>query len=116
VDLLLKWGTQSALMVAMLAEKPQTINETSLQTAVSGVSAAALQAGPESPLQQTIPASQPVSKAGKLLDLAMFCCLLGGAVAICRAMKMEDAIDGMLCLLGALAGCSLLCYLYFRAE
>ena len=49
-----------------------------------------------------------------MLNVAALGCLVAGAVAIIRAVEMERVGDGLLCVVSALAACSLVCYLYFR--
>ena len=56
------------------------------------------------------------SKAQSVLNFAALGCLLAGAVGILRALEMERAGDGLLCLLGSLAACGLVCYLYFHKD
>ena len=54
------------------------------------------------------------SQAHPVLNVAALGCLVAGAVAIIRAVEMERVGDGLLCVVSALAACSLVCYLYFR--
>jgi hypothetical protein len=31
-----------------------------------------------------------------------------------KSIEMDRALDGLLCLIGSIAGCTLLCFFYFR--
>jgi CHASE2 domain-containing sensor protein len=51
-----------------------------------------------------------------LIELAFAGLLLAGALATVKATRMENPTDVVLCLLGALSGCGLLCYVYFLRD
>jgi hypothetical protein len=51
-----------------------------------------------------------------LIELAVTGLLLAGALAIAKATRMENPKDVLLCLLGSLSGCGLLCYVYFLRD
>jgi hypothetical protein len=51
---------------------------------------------------------------GILLNLAGLGCLIGGAIGIIQAVEMEQAGEGVLCLLASIAATSLVCYLFFQ--
>ncbi len=60
--------------------------------------------------------SQRHSTAQTVLNFAALGCLLAGAIGIVKAVEMEQAGDGLLCLLGSLVACGLVCYLYFHQD
>jgi len=51
-----------------------------------------------------------------LMELVVLVLLLAGAFAILKAPGMPNPKDAMLCLLGSVSGCGLLCYLYFLRD
>jgi hypothetical protein len=51
-----------------------------------------------------------------ILEFAVFGGLLAGAAGIVKATQMDRPADILLCLLGSLTGCGLVCYFYFRRE
>jgi len=53
---------------------------------------------------------------GVVLELAVIFGLLGGAFGIYKATQMTQALDIVLCLLGSVGGCGLVCYLYFCRD
>ena len=65
---------------------------------------------------QETAAPRRTAKPHGALEFTALCCLSAGAVAILRAVEMERAGDGLLCLLSSLAACGLVCYLYFRRD
>jgi UDP-N-acetylmuramyl pentapeptide phosphotransferase/UDP-N-acetylglucosamine-1-phosphate transferase len=54
------------------------------------------------------------SPAETTLNFTALGCLVAGIVGIIKAVEMQRATDGLLCVLGSLAACVLVCYLYFR--
>lgn len=61
-------------------------------------------------------APKRASAAEATLNFAAVGCLVAGMVGIIRAVEMQQASDGLLCAIGSLAACALVCYLYFRNE
>jgi len=58
----------------------------------------------------------PVAKSGSFLDYAVLGCLIGGALAIIKALEMQQALDALVCLPASVGAVTLVCYLYFRRE
>jgi predicted outer membrane lipoprotein len=56
------------------------------------------------------------STAQTVLNFAALGCLLASALGILKALEMERVGDGLICLLGSLVACGLVCYLYFRND
>ena len=56
------------------------------------------------------------SPAETTLNFTALGCLVAGVVGIIKAVEMQRATDGLLCALGSLAACVLVCYLYFRHD
>ena len=56
------------------------------------------------------------SGAEATLNFAAAGCLVAGMVGIIKAVEMQRASDGLLCVIGSLAACALVCFLYFRNE
>ena len=52
----------------------------------------------------------------RLLNFAGGACLLGGGIGILQATQMERAIDIVICLVGSLAVCCCICYLWFTER
>lgn len=65
-------------------------------------------------LEETTPAA--ISKESSLLDYAVLGCLIGGALAIIKALEMKQALDALVCLPASVGAVTLVCYLYFRKE
>ena len=51
--------------------------------------------------------------SNRLLNFAGGACLLGAGIGILRATEMERAVDIVICLVGSLAVCCCICYLWF---
>jgi hypothetical protein len=67
--------------------------------------------------QEQLPATrQAANHGGASLEFAVFGGLLAGAAGIVKATQMQRPVDILLCLLGSLTGCGLVCYFYFRRE
>jgi len=49
----------------------------------------------------------------RLLNFAGGACLLGGGIGILKAAEMDRAIDIVICLVGSVAVCCCICYLWF---
>ena len=58
----------------------------------------------------------PVSNSSSFLDYAVLGCLIGGALAIIKALEMKQALDALVCLPASVGAVSLVCYLYFRRD
>jgi UDP-N-acetylmuramyl pentapeptide phosphotransferase/UDP-N-acetylglucosamine-1-phosphate transferase len=56
------------------------------------------------------------SGAEATLNFAAAGCLVAGMVGIIKAVEMQRATDGLLCVIGSLAACALVCFLYFRND
>jgi len=56
------------------------------------------------------------AKRATLIEFVVFASLLAGAAGIVRATQMERPLDIVVCLVGSVAGCGLVSYLYFRRE
>ena len=48
----------------------------------------------------------------RMLNFAGAACLLGGGIGILKATEMERAIDIVICLVGSVAVCCCICYLW----
>jgi hypothetical protein len=61
-------------------------------------------------------ASKSLPKASGLLNVAAAGSLIAGTVGIIRALEMERAGDGLLCIFALVAAMSLVCYLYCQRD
>jgi len=82
-----------------------------------------LPATPEAPAEgeqsNSVDESRVTERAAKraaLLEFAVFASLMAGATGIVRATQMDRPLDIVVCLVGSVAGCSLVSYLYFRRD
>jgi hypothetical protein len=65
-------------------------------------------------VQESAPA--PITKSSPFLDYAVLGCLIGGALAIIKALEMKQALDALVCLPASVGAVSFVCYLYFRRD
>jgi len=56
------------------------------------------------------------SAAENTLNITALGCLVAGIVGIIQAAQMQHATDGLICVVGSMAACVLVCYLYFRKD
>jgi uncharacterized integral membrane protein len=63
------------------------------------------------------PNSKPNRASGSaIMDFAVLGILLGGAIGMVKATQMENPLDVLICLLGSVTGCALICFVYFRRD
>lgn len=102
-------GTSAAVESAPLGQTPGN-------SAVATVPAASQPVSKEDHFSPEPDVKRASTSGSALMEFAVLGLLLAGAIGILKAIQMENPLDVLLCLLGSLSGCGLVCWVYFRRD